>query len=158
MLALQTTDNPLRLVATKLLSYLSPRAFVGPQSPMQLRELPDLRIAFAHGGGAFPFTLGRIEHGFNVRPDLCATVNERNPREYVDRIWVDSLVHDELALRHLMSVHGADRIALGSDYPFPLGEHRPGELIESMADLTDRERMRMLSGSALEFLGRDSTS
>ena len=87
-----------------------------------LERLPRLRVMFAHGGGAFPGTLGRIEHGFKVRPDLCAVDNDRNPRDYLKRFYVDSLVHDHRALAFLVELMGAERIALGSDYPFPLGE------------------------------------
>ena len=126
-------------------------------------RFPRLRVAFAHGGGAFPFTIGRIEHGFNVRPDLVAIDSRINPRSYLARIderggaaparfYVDSLVHDADALRLLRKLFGADRIALGSDYPFPLGEAHPGELIESMPDFSPEEKMRLLSGSAREFL------
>src|SRR5207253_9219660 len=96
-----------------------------------LERLPALRIAFAHGGGAFPATIGRIVRGFEARPDLCAVSNDVSPREYLRRIYVDSLVHDPLTLRYLLDLMGPDRIALGSDYPFPLGEARPGELIDS---------------------------
>lgn len=116
-------------------------------------RLPDLRVLFAHGGGAFPFLIGRIEHGFRVRPDLCATNNPNPPHTYLRRFYVDSLVHDARALRFLIDLLGTDRIALGSDYPFPLGEHRPGELIESMPDLTQHQRQQMLSESARQFLG-----
>ena len=123
----------------------------------------DLRVAFAHGGGAFPFTIGRIEHGFNVRPDLVAIDSKINPRSYLARLdergataparfYVDSLVHDPDALRLLLKLFGAERIALGSDYPFPLGEAHPGELIESMPDFSPEEKTRLLSGSAREFL------
>ncbi|MCA9310818.1 MAG: amidohydrolase family protein, partial [Phycisphaerales bacterium] len=119
-----------------------------------LERLPHLRIAFAHGGGSFPGTIGRVEHGFNVRPDLCAVDNAVPPRDYLGRFWVDSLVHDADCLRALIHLVGAGRIALGSDYPFPLGEDPPGSLIESMDDLDDRTRALLLSGSALEFLGR----
>jgi aminocarboxymuconate-semialdehyde decarboxylase len=119
-----------------------------------LERLPDLRICFAHGGGAFPATLGRIAHGFAVRPDLVAVDNPRDPREYVDRLYLDSMVHDAPALRHLLEVAGPDRIALGSDYPFPLGEPVPGKLIESLDGLEPWARARMLAGTALEFLGR----
>ena len=119
-------------------------------------RLPNLRVCFAHGGGAFPFTIGRVEHGFNVRPDLCAVDNPVNPREYLGRFWVDSLVHDPGALRLLLDVCGEDRITLGSDYPFPLGEHRPGELIESMPELTPATRVQLLSSNALQFLGLPS--
>jgi aminocarboxymuconate-semialdehyde decarboxylase len=97
-----------------------------------LEALPKLRIAFAHGGGTFPATIGRIEQGFHCRPDLCACHNPVNPREYLRRIFVDALVHDARALQYLLDVMGSDRVALGSDYPFPLGEAEPGALIRSM--------------------------
>jgi aminocarboxymuconate-semialdehyde decarboxylase len=126
-------------------------------------RFPRLRVAFAHGGGAFPITIGRIEHGFNVRPDLIAVDSQINPRNYLARLdergaiasarfYVDSLVHDADALRLLLKLFGADRIALGSDYPFPLGEAHPGKLIESMPDFSPEERTRLLSGSARELL------
>ena len=95
-------------------------------------RLPMLRVAFAHGGGAFPSIVGRLEHGFNVRPDIVATTNERNPREYIGRFFVDSLVHEPEILKYMIGLLGSDRIALGSDYPFPLGEHHPGKMIEDM--------------------------
>ena len=120
-----------------------------------LERLPNLRIGFAHGGGAFPSTIGRIEHGFKVRPDLCAVDNPVNPRNYLGRFYVDALVHDTDALRYLIKLISPARIALGSDYPFPLGEAAPGSLIESMTDLTAAIKDRLLHGTALEFLGLD---
>jgi aminocarboxymuconate-semialdehyde decarboxylase len=120
-----------------------------------LDRLPSLRIGFAHGGGAFPFTVGRIEHGWRVRPDLCALEDCRNPREYLGRFYLDSLVHDADALRYLINLVGEERIALGSDYPFPLGEHAPGNLIESMDDLSHETKQRLLAGTAMEFLDLD---
>jgi aminocarboxymuconate-semialdehyde decarboxylase len=122
-------------------------------------RFPKLRVAFAHGGGSFPFTICRIEHAFYVRPDLCATDNEANPRSYLAhgdapaRFYVDSLVHDPDALKLLLGLFGARRVALGSDYPFPLGEAHPGKLIESMAALSAEEKAQVLSGTAREFLG-----
>lgn len=116
-----------------------------------LERLPQLRICFAHGGGAFPSTLGRIEHGFNVRPDLCAIDNPNDPRKYLSQIYFDSLVHDPSVLQFLLDQVGSDRIMLGSDYPFPLGEALPGELIESaISDKTIREAM--FYKTALEWL------
>jgi aminocarboxymuconate-semialdehyde decarboxylase len=120
-----------------------------------LERLPALRIAFAHGGGAFPATIGRIAHGFDVRPDLCAVTNDVSPREYLRRIYIDSLVHDPLMLRYIVDLMGADRIALGSDYPFPLGEARPGALIDSCG-FSEETRARLLHGTALEWLGLSS--
>lgn len=120
-----------------------------------LERLPDLRIGFAHGGGSFPGTIGRIERGFQVRPDLFPTHNLANPRSFMGRFYLDSLVHDPNALRYLLDLVGADSVALGSDYPFPLGEEVPGALIESMDDLSDATRERLLAGTALEFLRLD---
>ncbi|HXH69977.1 MAG TPA: amidohydrolase family protein [Pyrinomonadaceae bacterium] len=116
-----------------------------------LERCKNLRICFAHGGGSFPYTLGRIEHGFKVRPDLCALDNQRNPREYLGKFWLDSLVHDELMLDYLIKLIGAERIALGTDYPFPLGEENAGSLIESCT-FDDATKAKLLHGAALEWL------
>ena len=115
-------------------------------------KFPQLRVAFAHGGGSFPYTIGRIEHGYQVRPDLVQIHNKINPREYLGKFWVDSLVHDSNALQFLRETMTDDKICLGSDYPFPLGEHRPGELIESM-ELFDEIKEKMLFRNALDWLG-----
>lgn len=115
---------------------------------------PTLRLLFAHGGGAFPGLLGRVEAGFHARPDLAATATETEPRDAVRQIYVDSLVHDADTLRFIAGIVGPDRIALRTDYPFPLGEAIPGETIEALTELAAPDRERMLSGTALEFLGR----
>ena len=114
-------------------------------------RLPKLKVAFAHGGGSFPSSIGRIEHGFHVRPDLVAVDNNVNPREYLDKFYLDTLVHDPLMLDFLMNLMGPNQLALGTDYPFPLGELQPGKLIDSMP-YDDKIKERLLSGSALEWL------
>ncbi|HXX42353.1 MAG TPA: amidohydrolase family protein [Chthoniobacterales bacterium] len=122
-------------------------------------RFPNLRVAFAHGGGAFPGTIGRIEHGFHVRPDLVAIDNETEPKKYLAdgdvpaRFYVDSLVHDIDALKSLIKLFGPQRVALGSDYPFPLGEAEAGELIESCRDFSDELKTQLFAGAAREFLG-----
>jgi aminocarboxymuconate-semialdehyde decarboxylase len=117
-----------------------------------LERLPNLRVMLAHGGGSFPWTIGRIEHGFRMRPDLVATDNPRNPREYLKRLYFDSCVHDPQALRYLLDVTGVERVMLGTDYPFPLGEQEPGSGIDALK-LDDRNRARLFHGTALEWLG-----
>ena len=119
-------------------------------------RLPRLRVAFAHGGGSFAGTLGRIEHGFNVRPDLCAVDNNVNPRTYLGKFYLDSLTHDSVMLKYLIELVGEKRIALGSDYPFPLGEAEPGKMIASMNELSEKTKQRLFSGTALEWLGKTS--
>lgn len=120
-----------------------------------LERLPALRVCFAHGGGSFPYTIGRIEHGFRMRPDLVATDNPRNPREYLDRIWFDSCVHDDRALRYLLDVAGAGKVMLGTDYPFPLGEQEPGSHIRALG-LPQAQQDSLFHGSALAWLGLDA--
>jgi aminocarboxymuconate-semialdehyde decarboxylase len=115
-------------------------------------RLPNLRVAFAHGGGCFPATVGRIQHGFDVRPDLCAVDNKVDPLDYLGKFWVDSLVHDADALDFLIKKMGENKIALGTDYPFPLGELEPGKLIES-ANYTNDTKDKLLFQNALDWLG-----
>ncbi|MFZ2875705.1 MAG: amidohydrolase family protein [Phycisphaerales bacterium] len=124
-----------------------------------LDALPGLRLCFAHGGGSFPGTLGRIAHGFECRRDLFPEP-ARAPGEYLSRagepaaFWVDSLVHDAGTLRTLLGLFGASRVALGSDYPFPLGEDRPGALVRGMAgEIGENAMGAVLGGAAMEFLG-----
>ncbi|MBS1742479.1 MAG: amidohydrolase [Bacteroidetes bacterium] len=117
-----------------------------------MEKFPKLRLAFAHGGGSFPLTIGRIEHGFNVRPDLVAIDNNINPRNYIGKFWIDSLVHDEKAMQFIIDVMGIDHICLGSDYPFPLGEHHPGKLISSM-NFSSEQSDKLLFTNACNWLG-----
>ena len=117
-----------------------------------MEAFPALRIAFAHGGGSFPLTIGRIEHGYNVRPDLVAIDNAINPRDYIGKFWIDSLVHDPHAMKYIVDTMGEDKICLGSDYPFPLGEHHPGKLIEEMEFKTQLKE-KLLFKNAQEWLG-----
>lgn len=115
-------------------------------------HFPNLRVCFAHGGGSFPHTIGRIEHGFKMRPDLCAVDNNVNPREYLGKFYIDSVTHDATALKYNIDLIGENSIMLGTDYPFPLGEQHAGKMIEGMDNLSDKQKMRLLSGSALEWL------
>ncbi|MFY9518545.1 MAG: amidohydrolase family protein [Schleiferiaceae bacterium] len=114
-------------------------------------RLPSLRVAIAHGGGSFPATLGRIQHGFDVRPDLVAVDNAVPPTEYLGKFWVDSLVHDPHDLANLLRLVGEDKIAVGSDYPYPLGEAVPGDLVRSMP-WSDAVKAKVLRHNAEQWL------
>ncbi len=119
-----------------------------------LEKLPNLRVCFSHAGGSFLPTLGRIEHGFNCRPDLVAIDNERNPREYLGKFWVDCITHDIDALRYILKLQGSKRVCLGSDYPFPLGDLEIGKFIED-SDLSIEIKEDIFSTSTLEWLKLD---
>eukprot|EP00096_Caligus_rogercresseyi_P007807 TRINITY_DN25891_c0_g1_i1.p1 TRINITY_DN25891_c0_g1~~TRINITY_DN25891_c0_g1_i1.p1 ORF type:complete len:184 (-),score=26.65 TRINITY_DN25891_c0_g1_i1:27-530(-) len=124
-----------------------------------LERFPRLKICFAHGGGSFPYTLGRITHGFKVRPDLCATETKVSPDQFIGRFYTDSLVHDPDALDLLVKTIGEDRIILGTDYPFPLGEVRgfesayAGKAIDDCKALREPTKDKLRYQNALEFLG-----
>jgi aminocarboxymuconate-semialdehyde decarboxylase len=116
-------------------------------------RLPEnLRLCFAHGGGSFAFLLGRLENAWHNR-DLARGVSQQPPSHYVERFYVDSAVFDARALRLLIDVMGEERVMLGSDYPFPLGEQRVGRLIRDLDGLADAARRKLLAENARRFLG-----
>ncbi len=115
-------------------------------------RFPSLKVLFAHAGGAFPFTMGRISHGWHARQDLCNVNNISDPRAYVGKFWVDGITHDLAAFRYLVDVIGADRICYGTDYPFPLGDLKHGEFLEQ-SDLDSDLLDKVFARNALDFLG-----
>ena len=115
------------------------------------RISPDLKICFAHGGGSFAFWVGRMDNAWHQRRDVVG-VNEQPPSAYLGRFSVDSVVFDQRALRLLIDTVGADRVMLGSDYPYAFGETTPGTLIRTATNLTDTERQLLLSDNAAAFV------
>ena len=111
-----------------------------------------LRLCFAHGGGSFAFLLGRAENAWQCR-DIVREDCPRPPSSYVDRFHVDSAVFDQRALRLLAEVMGPERIMLGSDYPFPLGEQRIGSLVADSPWLDPAQKAAILAGNAQAFFG-----
>lgn len=114
-------------------------------------RLPALRVMFAHAGGSFLPTIGRIEHGFECRPDLVAIDNPVNPRNYLGKFWVDSVIHDPLMLEYVLKLMGSEKVMLGSDYPFPLGDLEIGKFIEEM-NLTEETKNNIFNQAALDWL------
>lgn len=114
-------------------------------------RLPDIRVNFAHAGGSFLPTIGRIQQGFDCRPDLVAIDNNVSPRNYLGKFWVDSITHDPLMLEYVLKLQGSKRVTLGSDYPFPLGDLEIGKFIEDM-DLACNIKEDIFHHAALEWL------
>lgn len=111
-----------------------------------------LRLCFAHGGGGFAFLLGRAENAWHCR-DIVREDCPHPPSHYLDRFSVDSAVFDDRSLRLLVEVMGAERVMLGSDYPFPLGEQQIGKLVADCPYLDDAARQRILADNAMRFFG-----
>lgn len=114
-------------------------------------KFPNLRVNFCHASGSFLSTIGRIEHGFNSRPDLVAVDNQKNPREYCGHFWVDCITHDQDMLHYVLKMQGSKRVTLGSDYPFPLGDLEIGEFINRM-NLEESVIEDIFCNSTLEWL------
>ena len=117
---------------------------------------PKLRVCFAHGGGSFVATLGRIEHGFNCRPDLVAVHNNVNPKEYLGKFWVDSVTHDAEMFEYILKKIGSEKVCVGSDYPFPLGDLEIGSFIDEL-DLDREDYENLMYKSAMDWLGIGKT-
>ncbi len=116
-----------------------------------LERIPkSLKICFAHGGGAFAFLLGRVDNAWKHR-DIVRQDCPRLPSSYARRFHVDSAVFDPGALRLLTEVMGVDRVMLGSDYPFPLGEQQIGGLIREAGLFDAAQQQRLLAGNATSF-------
>jgi aminocarboxymuconate-semialdehyde decarboxylase len=117
-------------------------------------RLPEnLRICFAHGGGSFAFLLGRLENAWQQQP-LVRGVSQFPPSHYLNRFCVDSAVFEDRTLQFLVGVMGSERVLLGSDYPFPLGEERVGALIRK-SRLSAESKAKLLGGNAVQFFGLD---
>ena len=120
-------------------------------------KLPEtLRICFAHGGGSFAFLLGRLENAWQHHPVARGACKLR-PSQYLNRFYVDSAVFDRKALQFLVETMSEDRVMLGSDYPFPLGEHNIGSLIRS-SQLAQSAKQKLLGENAARFLRLEGLS
>lgn len=111
-----------------------------------------LKLCFAHGGGSFAFQLGRVENAWHER-DIVRQDCPQPPSHYVDRFHVDSVLFSEGSLALLVEVMGDDRVMLGSDHPFPLGENDVGALVRGTSRLRAAQKANIMGLNALRFLG-----
>jgi aminocarboxymuconate-semialdehyde decarboxylase len=116
-----------------------------------LDQHPRLRVCGAHGGGYLPPAIGRSDHSWAVRPESRSCADP--PSSYLRRLWYDTVVHDPVALRQLIDRVGADRVLLGSDYPFDMGDDDPLGALDATPGLTDAERQAITSANVEAFLG-----
>ncbi|MGX5668940.1 amidohydrolase family protein [Rhizobium daejeonense] len=113
-----------------------------------MEEIPDLKICLSHGGGFAPYQIGRLVHGWKVRPE--AKTVTRSPKELLRRFYFDTITHDAEALRYLVSFAGADHVLMGTDIPFDMADPDP---IATLADigLDERSRHRIVAGNAIDL-------
>lgn len=116
-----------------------------------LEKYPKVRFNFSHASGSFLATIGRVEHGFNCRPDLVAIDNPINPRDYLGKFWTDCITHDARMLEYVLEMQGSKKVCLGTDYPFPLGDLEIGHFITEMK-LPESTVEDIFCNSTLEWL------
>lgn len=118
-------------------------------------EHPGLDLVLLHGGGYLPFYCSRSDHTWEVRPETRVAIPDHPPSHYMKRLHYDTMVFQPLYLRHLVEIVGAERVMLGTDYPFDMGETDPVGLIASTEGLTDEERGAISGGNAARLFGLD---
>lgn len=119
-----------------------------------LDELTDLKMCVAHGGGFVPYQIGRLEHGHRVRPETHA-LTKTPPTELLRRLFFDTIVFNPRALRYLIDVVGAGRVALGTDAPFDMGDEEPLKTVDGIPGITSEERDDILAGTASRLLSEE---
>ncbi|WP_285412505.1 amidohydrolase family protein [Variovorax sp. efr-133-TYG-130] len=112
---------------------------------------PNIKFIAAHGGGYVAHYWARMDHAWRARPD-CRTVIDRAPSSYLKTFYVDTMVFDPEMLRHLVDTFGADRVLMGTDYPYDMGEEHPRELIAQVKDLSADEVARIEGLNAVKLL------
>jgi aminocarboxymuconate-semialdehyde decarboxylase len=111
-----------------------------------MAKLPRLTVYLAHGGGNTPYICGRWQHGWEVRPEPKQLL-DRAPMEYVRRLYFDTITHSREALDYLVRTFGSDKVMLGTDYPFDMGDERPLETIEALG-LSEQQQQQIRGGNA----------
>jgi aminocarboxymuconate-semialdehyde decarboxylase len=107
---------------------------------------PDLDVVIAHGGGFYPFYAARLDHAWKVRPEVRRLTADA-PSTYLRRLWFDTCVFSAELIDNLIKTVGVDRVMMGSDYPFDMGDPDPVGLVNK-AKLSDTDRQKVLFGNA----------
>jgi len=110
-----------------------------------LERYPRLKIILAHGGGQLPYIFGRIEHGYQVRPE-CKEAIHRSPRNFLNHFYFDTVTHSQEALQYLVSL-------VGSDYPYDMGDPDPSETVDQLTRITDEDRRKIVGGNTVALFG-----
>ena len=120
-----------------------------------LEKYPGLKFILAHGGGQFPFIMGRIEHGYRVRPEPKEKVHQP-PRVFLKNFYFDTITHNPDALRYLIAFSGSDHVLMGSDYPYDMADDRPVETVSKLTGIKATDRRKIMGENALKLFGLKS--
>ncbi|HUC98470.1 MAG TPA: amidohydrolase family protein [Candidatus Polarisedimenticolaceae bacterium] len=113
-------------------------------------KYPNLRLCLSHGGGLLAFNIWRLDHSYSLRPELKKVIGDK-PSGYLKRLYFDTIVHSTAALQYLVTVVGADRVVIGTDYPMAMGDFESAQKVMQL-DLPASERELILGGNAARAL------
>ncbi len=116
-------------------------------------EHPGIKLVLLHGGGYLPFYSSRADHTWEVRPETRVGIPDHPPSHYMKRLYYDTMVFQPLYLTHLVEIVGVDRVMLGTDFPFDMGETDPIGLIDATESLSDADRVALSGGNAARIFG-----
>jgi aminocarboxymuconate-semialdehyde decarboxylase len=119
-----------------------------------MERYPKLKIVLSHGGAFASHYAARMDHAWGARPD-CRLKISRPPTEYLKQFYVDTIVFATDQLEFLAKKFGPDRVLLGTDYPFDMGEYDPVEHVEQTASLSKADRQQICGLNAVRLLGLD---
>jgi aminocarboxymuconate-semialdehyde decarboxylase len=105
-------------------------------------------MCIVHGGGFLPYQIGRMQRGWEARPEIVAADLATAPTDVIRKLFFDTVLHEPAAIRYLVDSVGADRVVLGTDYPFEMGDPDPIATLDSVPGLDETERTAILSGNA----------
>jgi aminocarboxymuconate-semialdehyde decarboxylase len=111
-------------------------------------ELPGLKLVLLHGGGYLPFYASRSDHTWEVRPETRVNIPDHPPSHYMNQLYYDTMVFQPLYLKHLIEIVGIDRVMVGTDFPFDMGEDDPLGLVAEVEGLTDEDRAAISGDNA----------
>jgi aminocarboxymuconate-semialdehyde decarboxylase len=115
---------------------------------------PGLKIVLPHGGGYLAHYWARMDHGWSARPDCRAGIAEK-PSSYLEKFYFDTITFDPAMLRHLVERFGAERVLLGSDYPYDMGVEDPLAFLEAVQGLSGRQKSAIAGENAARLLKID---
>lgn len=116
-------------------------------------EHPGITLVLLHGGGYLPFYAARSDHTWKVRPEARRRIPDHPPSHYIKLLYYDTVVFQPLYLRHLVEIVGSDRVMLGTDFPFDMGETDPVQLVDSVDGLSEAEATAIKGGIAQSVFG-----
>ncbi len=117
-----------------------------------LEKYPGLKVILAHAGGQLPYIIGRMEHGYQVRPE-CQENVRKSPLAFLKNFYFDIITHNPDALRYLISLAGSDHVLLGSDYPYDMGDPDPVQTVSKLSGITAKDRKKILGENAVALFG-----